>query len=507
MAGQLTGPVGSVEGTVPLETWIARYVTPARFEGQHFVTHSLRQADACLVMTDLRVVQGPTNLIFGEPGRIIPIAQAIRETVSKHGVAAIPLGALSLPIKIGGNEMLILKQCARDYVTGGTNRGALSLNNVSLMYFNVLQNLAFAIGKHQTPPTDLLLAFFSIFRAFQTLHDLREVDKITTDLCMLEVAQDSFHKAFAHIIKDKCDVAYTLKLVETVLRRNFRHATPLSLLCPGPVVIFLFLPLLNQYLKDKTMTVSAVVQRHKEVTSDYTKEIRQESEGIIDADKVEAVILRVLLRHTGAIDVDLDTSSTILRTIESGHPVDWSALGLLATIRADFTADPAVNAVVRVTRPDRIEALSRDASRWSVVTLDTPGTYEIEIYPLGTATAAKGNTLGRDMTANVRLTLGKEPFPKAYSGFSISGMLYDPTLGDFVYRGPCLDVASPLRVVVTSDVVSLNEGIWSVPRQGQPVAVVSKFARLAIRFQDDATDSIQGLRQSLEQKLSLGVRV
>jgi hypothetical protein len=68
------------------------------------------------------------------------MADAIRETVGVDGMAAVPLGALSSPIKANSTEMLVLKQCARDYVTAGRNRGSLhNMNNVTLMYYNVMQ--------------------------------------------------------------------------------------------------------------------------------------------------------------------------------------------------------------------------------------------------------------------------------------------------------------------------------------------------------------------------------
>ena len=508
MAGQLTGPTGTLKGGMPLEAWITKYVTASRFEGEALVKDGLAQKDACLVLANLRAQKGLMDTVFGEPLEMMPLAQGIRQTLDVPGRAAIPLGVVP-DMNLESIEMTVLKQCARDYLSLGLNQASMSLNNVVNMYYNVLQNLVYAMGRETTPTTDLVLAFFCLLRAFFQLHRLPDVDKITRDLCILAQAQDSIHKALAHALTQTMTPLVVLRLAETVLWRNMKRGTQLSMLCPGPVAIFLFLPLVEQYLADPSMQVAHVVERYLASIAKYQEEIKKATTGVIDADEIEARILHtVLRRQPGLNHFTLDHARALFQGAETRTTPDWTALGVFRSKSIAFVYDHIVNADVEAGTGDTIRIVSKNASTWSSLVLQTPGVYTIHIRTMGNATAAQGNTHGKNMSANVRVTLGTQAFPKDQPGFGVSGMRYDPGTQTYTDTGRPIDILKPLILNITDTNVSLHEGLWSASRDRKlGVVLAFKYASLAVTYEPNRAPGLDDLRRQMQERLRLNMRI
>lgn len=100
MAGQLTGKAGYEKGTIPLEEWVRRFSDKASFGNALLVDKNLHARDAALVLTDLTVVDGPTNVIRGRPVEIIPRSRGILTLTNKMGSGVVPLGNPEMPLSL-----------------------------------------------------------------------------------------------------------------------------------------------------------------------------------------------------------------------------------------------------------------------------------------------------------------------------------------------------------------------------------------------------------------------
>ena len=139
MSGQLTGSVGKEAGTVPLATWVRRYADKAQFENDHLIC-GLPASKAALLLRDITIVPGPSNVIRFTVGGVTGLSEGILKTTPNNGEACIPLGiptfqGSTMPLE----TRLVLFQTARDIMTAGTNSGQCKMGNVICMYYNVLQ--------------------------------------------------------------------------------------------------------------------------------------------------------------------------------------------------------------------------------------------------------------------------------------------------------------------------------------------------------------------------------
>jgi hypothetical protein len=142
---------------------------------------------------------------------------------------------------------------------------------------------------------------------------------------------------------------------------------------------------------------------------------------------------------------------------------DWVGLGLLpappalkasvASGRYDVGGRRGASYAARVdvTSESTFTARSYKGVEWSGVQFNTPGTYTVMAHDLGIATRATGDSRGRELTANWRVTVGDDILPHGRPGYSLAGECHEHTgHGAWRYRPlASLSLESPFTLVVT----------------------------------------------------------
>jgi hypothetical protein len=92
---------------------------------------------------------------------------------------------------------------------------------------------------------------------------------------------------------------------------------------------------------------------------------------------------------------------------------------------------------------------SSSPAHWSAFSIKSDklvSHYKIVGKPLAGADEAKGNTKGKNVTANIRITVGTEVFPRNLPGFSIAGIHYHPSTRTYEDTKKPMSMQTGLRV-------------------------------------------------------------
>lgn len=473
MAGQLTGNAGKQSGGIPITVWVDRYLKPASFGGIVTFPNGLPQNKAALVMTDIKVVPGPTTYVHANPGVVMDLAQAVTDYTGTVGKAAIPLGCY--PKRGDNNAFTVLQQCARDYLTGGRNEGAMRPENIIAMYYNAIQNITFSLGQ-DGGSDEHLMAFFCLLRDLSEYNiNTPECRRVTEGLCDMPKAQDTIHKMIAHVVSDRpLDRKAVLNMAGTMVSR--KRDAKLIALAPGAMVIFLLLPVAKLYLSNPKMTMQKAVEVYRGRQTALAKAVEKALGG--GSGNEEAVTLTCLLQTT-VEDFTQEHATRVLR-----GDTDFAAMGLLETVKGGFQCDPKAGSSVAFENPTTALVETKNPSSWAVVALGDRGKYTFHLKPVGLVSAAKGDTRGKELTMNWRVTFGKEALPKDAEGYALSGMRKELD-GGYIKSTP-LDEKLPIQLFVSENEVTLSQAgrhFWTarIPAN-KDVAIAFKFCHMTVEW-------------------------
>ena len=122
-------------------------------------------------------------------------------------------------------------------------------------------------------------------------------------------------------------------------------------------------------------------------------------------------------------------------------------------------------------------------TEWSGIGLTLNGTYRITGTLVGLATLGTGKTLGKELNANLRVTLGFDIMPRTREGFSSSGMRYDPKQRRYVNDGIKFDPTHPIEIVVDNTSVNVKNVVkFQRIDVAEPVMIGFKNLNLDISF-------------------------
>lgn len=167
------------------------------------------------------------------------------------GFVVIPLGAVAA-WGGSGSGVTVIRQAAREYVSGGKNTAAMSDNNVGIMVLSLLQNLAFASGQalvveHTTLYFKLMACVLGqAISLFDACPDFQRVVKALVDV---PTPPDILQKVLAHVLLPEDlwtpNKKAKLQALFTVLKRSRVHGDLFTALKPGPSGVFILAPRLR----------------------------------------------------------------------------------------------------------------------------------------------------------------------------------------------------------------------------------------------------------------------
>lgn len=502
-------------GGVPVETWLRTYWDNAVFRGPH--------NKSAVAFRDFKPVHGTPGAYFATPVAIvnfreaeaIAISGSATTTVVKLNDVIVPLGD---PDWSNDKTRVVLQQVARQWVSGGTNTANMSDENVLTMYYAALQSLVFTAG-NATTATDQRVwfsAIVSITRALALLHRVNETFRRVTEAMVLTPGtNDMLQKSLAHVFHPEApwDQRTKLEVLEVVTRRAMRHGTTFVGMAPGAFIIYVLVPLLRDVVATCSTAMSADVadlmlaRFNREAGALLTAYVAATSS---DTATMQAATLVALGEAAGfEPTLTLETATKFLdfcrATPDMSAVAPWAEWGLVAappTLDADVRterfgvagkkgASHATRLVVHT--PTTFDVLSFKGIEWCGVQFASLGKYIVTAHDLGIADGGKGNTRGKELVANWRLTVGSDVLPRDRHGYSSAGMFHQRSeaTGKWSYiENKPVPLSEPFVIRVAADHVALlhkSHVLASIARNygsgDEPALLAFKNLWLSVQFE------------------------
>jgi len=356
----------------------------------------------------------------------------------------------------------------------------MSDENVTTMYYAALQCLMYFVASGQDPQNERqwFQAILALTKALKKFYDESDVARaVTSALAATSGADDTLQRAIAaQFVPDFVWTdEFKLELLETVVRRSTRRNSTTVGMDAGPFAIFTIVPLLKQLLSLEYggFIFSADVLYKKFV--DQTSALLTEYIQGASSNKEEMTVssLHTLATKAAGLSLTKDHVRKLLQHIvvypEMGHVAPWAEWGVLSPQpqlacdirvgRFAISGKPAASSqyILKSLSSHSFQAKSYKGTEWSAFQFCTNGRYTVNTTILGIATAAKGQTLGLELVANWRVTLGGDILSFDKTGISAAGMAYSPRTHRYTRIKEPFDLTKPFVVEITDERVYVNQ--------------------------------------------------
>ena len=492
-------------GKVDLATWLETRLLPAKFSGDELLD-GVERKRCGLLFKDFKPAYGRSGAYLATPNQIVVIAEAFGQALKNHHVI-VPIGEIDYSDE---NVRSVLQQCARLWCGGGGGNVNMSDTNVLIMYYSAIQSLVFEFVQSETVEDheQMAVPLIALVRGLAKLHEsLPAAKKVTEAVITVPCPDDMLQKALAHVFADvKPTLEEQVEMLENIVKRTYRAEEEIKVSSPGPLAVFLAVPLLSSVLKG----TGDIVTDATKFVKDFSKVMKAYYDALPPKDfHANKEVRGILALSQVAFEKPLTKAQIggFLGMLKANPtaPVPWDLLGVLPKQQAltpsvhtdsfEVRGKPAATApaVIKPKSPYSFTAMSRKGTEWAGIQLLSSGVYTIHLTLLGTADAAVGDSRGEDLKANLRLTLGKDIMKETEHSYSLAGMKqYQPTIGELRYlwhirQCDPISIHLPIQVVVMKEEVTLQQGDYSFakfPRASKPVLLAFKNVLLNVEFEE-----------------------
>jgi hypothetical protein len=509
MASSFVHAPGFDRSGTAVETWLVHNWDAAKFtaEGAPLVNcadgTSNPVKDCAVVFRNFRSAAGS---YFADPVAIVPYRAAMLTAIEGDGKFSHPvvkkddvLVPLGTPDWSCTRTRIVLQQSARQWVSGGKNTADMSDDHVITLYYAALQSLVFHGGNTTSAEGQAMWfpALVALTRAFAAVHAaFPSARRITAALVLTPGVNDMIQKGLAYAFHSEAlwTAESQLNMLTVAIRRNLRHSSStLVALAPGPFVLFVLVPLLRD-VAHTAESAETLLARFNAAAADL---LRGFSADLAAPGPVNARLLVTLTRQMGT-PLTLEQAAKLLAhttTTDVSIEPPWATWGVLPAppeVRPHVVVDrfavagrdPGTHcAHMKALDPDHFQAFSFKGVEWAAIGFKTPGTYIVMPGDLGIAERAVGDSRGRELTANWRLTAGYDVLPRDREGYSLAGQqhvrLPPRTYGanSWTYRaGAPLSLETPFLVEVEPTRITLKQTgrvFFSMAKGGREPALLA----------------------------------
>lgn len=521
-----------------VDAWLAAYWDQSVFSNTDAIAtrdgteHSVSECG--VIFRNFRPVTGKPGAYFADPVAIVQYRPAMRASMGEgvhSGVhkddVVVPLGT---PDFSNPKTQVVLQQAARQWVSGGKNTADMSDEHIIPMYYAVLQQLVFLAGNATTVVEQArwFPALVALTRAFAAFHAAYEpARRVTEALVVTPGADDMLQKALAEGVfhasaEGAWSVASQLDLLAIAIRRNIRHGAMRPGMAPGPFAIFTLVPLLRDVVTQTPPPSAEVITERfnaqaTQLLSSFLEDDAAARAGL-DADgwthvsrtaasaehnyRVRTLVSLTRLMGKPLTGEQADKLLTHCATTDmSDEPkwVEWGVLPAPPALKTDVASQryavggrPGATYRAKIVPVDEenFRVFSFKGVEWTGLTFKTPGTYIIHTHDLGIATTGRGDTRGRALTANWRVTAGTDVLPRQREGYSLAGEQHTRTPHGSWYYKACapLTITTPVLVIVTATSVRVQQAgrlFFTMSKGGsEPVMFAFKNLWLSCHFKE-----------------------
>lgn len=516
MSSAFTNRPTTQHGGIPVETWLRTYWDNAVFRGENelVVDGTTLPRHKCAVQyRDFKPAYGIPGAYFATPVAIVDFRETESMAIKNGDCVVVPLGD---PDWANANTRVVLQQCGRQWVSAGKNTANMSDENVLTMYYAALQSLVFTAG-NATTVTDQQVWFDAIIgmvRAMALLHKANETfRRVTEAMVITPGTNDMLQKALAHIFHPDApwDQRTKVEMLEVITRRSMRHGATVVGMAPGAFIIYVLVPLLRDVVAgiERVMNASEagllLARFNKEAGNLLAQYVAAASSDVVKMRAKTLVALGVAAGLEPPLTEDVATKFLDFcgQVPDMSAVAPWSEWGLLPP---ESKLEPVVKterfavggkkgasfaARLVVHTPTTFDVLSFKGVEWCGVQFETIGTYVVKAHDLGIATASHGDTHGKELVANWRLTVGNDVLPRERHGYSLAGMSHQrSTAGKWSYVSDRpLTMSDTFTLRVTTDCVELLQRsrlFATIPRNygtKEPALLAFKNMWLSVRFE------------------------
>ena len=373
----------------------------------------------------------------------------------------------------------LVRELTRHFITKekGTTEALRDFDTIQYLYFTVLSGLLLQLDQWETmTPATQALHLKTVFVAVRTFQGLLADDhpeavktrKIVLGVSALPAANNMMERAVAFLLLNRTiDPIDVLHMFEhTVLRGKLpSRLGDYVAYGMGILAMFIALPAMQDFLASSETFEAALEVCMDTFTKQKAMLTERFSAILADHPHMGAEALRIVTTQSPLFTecpCDLTCTTALLGFKGPKGTFRWNPFfpALFPELEFRVHLGPfAVNGGAAVGKSTHLQVISPTTGQftsqngidWSGIQLPLhglAGTLRIDLGLLGNATGAAGNTLGADLTANVRFTTGNKLIDKHRTGLALSGMVSGD--GSFRPLERSLDPAHPLLLTLTA---------------------------------------------------------
>ena len=456
MAGQFQNKTTYEAGGSTIETWLVHHFDKAVFQGDNEVFALSMAGDlaatprkkCCVVFRDFERCKYGWR---ATPVGLFPMREAMEVAFGSGNAYIRPMDVcvpLGDPDYTNEATLTVLKQCARQWVSGGANNTALDLTHVATMLFTAAQCVSYRMS---TTPA-LLSAFVGLVRSLTLgCHALEPFRKIASTLATGSFGiADMTQKALARKLTSPPTPfdreTQMLDLCEMMRRHRKKSGTQDENVAnaPGIVGIFLLIEAEAQRIVDTVLDPleSGVVGAMRARFTARCAELAASKDPITSLTILTDMAGSPLSRdraadfmgwfHGAGRDPKVAPPLEELGLIPPKAKIDWLHASYFVVGAGEAKALPVL---VKPRSPTQALVQLVDIPEWGGVSLCRSGLYRVTPTNRGLSEAREGDTRGVPQTANLRVTAGPTQranlqcplvSPDCYWSYSAAGMLVEP---------------------------------------------------------------------------------
>jgi len=405
----------------------------------------------------------------------------------------------------------LLEQCARFWVSAGSNNIDMDLQHVSNMYvcqqssivYHMIEDMLKGEKFNDPSKNPFYMLYYHAKSMMSFMEIFPEIAKPIKALNETEFSCDVLQRLVSCAITGyKLNLDDYIRMIELSLKRSFkRHSGERKFTvdhAPGLTALILFGSYHRKIFHDQT----PLDVQYKQFTDDFNQvfgKIRARTTGVDDVTDSNLIFIEELLNRSdiaGKLTMEQVKNLYKFCMNWNNRLIDFNIDDIIKPPEVKFSYDnknikirshPLLNRCRLVSNGKALSLIGKDPTGWSGIQFKSNGTYKFNPVILGYATEGKNNTRKDHMTAVIQFTTGNNILPiKRYLISSAGEILVKADKKIYNYKQH-LDLTKPFTLTIERNefTVEQDNKIFSVSSTKNSIVLMAfKYVKLELEYQD-----------------------